>query len=119
MAQEEPFRPVSVHAVRVLARLATKRAIEAEIKDQGVHPWLVRLSEINDRARVYLAQHPELLEQAEEKARLLGLFEHPRGRGLGHSCPSDLPDRQKAANQPLMRFEFSVADLVGSQALDD
>jgi hypothetical protein len=84
MAQEEPFRPVSVHAVRVLARLATKRAIEAEIKDQGVHPWLVRLWEINDRARVYLAQHPELLEQAEEKARLLGLFERqpkrPRSR---------------------------------------
>ena len=71
----EPFRQISIHAVRLLARLAAKRAIEAELREEGRHATLVRPAEINERARAYLDQHPELLKVAEERARLLKLFE--------------------------------------------
>jgi hypothetical protein len=69
------FEHVSRHAIAVLARLAARRAIEAELKDKGVRVYLVRPAEIKDRARTYLELHPELYAQAEERARLLKLFE--------------------------------------------
>ena len=47
----EKFKPVSVHAVRVLARLAARRKVEAELKDEGVHAYLFRPAIINERAR--------------------------------------------------------------------
>jgi hypothetical protein len=69
------FEHVSRHAIAVLARIAARKAIEAELKDRGVRTYLIRPAELADRARVYLDQHPELFKVAEERARLLGLFE--------------------------------------------
>jgi len=77
---DDTFKPVSVHAVRVLARLAARRKVEAELRDEGVKPTFVRHALINERARTYLDQHPELLQVAEERARLLGLFERKAKR---------------------------------------
>jgi len=69
------FEHVSRHAIAVLAKLAARKAIEAELKDKGVHVYLVRPAILNERARTYLNDHPELLKVAEERARLMGLFE--------------------------------------------
>ena len=66
---------ISIHAVRVLARLAAKRAVEAELRAKGIRVTLVPPREIKEQADVYLSQHPELIDQAKERARLMGLFE--------------------------------------------
>jgi hypothetical protein len=64
---DDTFKPVSVHAVRLLARLAAKRMVEAELKDEGHHVTFVRPALINERARAYLDQHPELLKVAQSE----------------------------------------------------
>jgi hypothetical protein len=64
----EPFQPVSRSAVCILARLAAKRAVEAELKAKGVRVALIRPAEIKDRASVYLDAHPELYREAHERA---------------------------------------------------
>ena len=52
MAQANPFQHISIMAVKVLARLAAKKAVQAELKDAGVRVSLVRPVEISERARV-------------------------------------------------------------------
>jgi hypothetical protein len=69
------FEHVSVRAIKVLARLAARKAITEELRAQGVRTSLVRPSIINERASVYLDEHPELMALAEERARALKLFE--------------------------------------------
>ena len=68
----KPFQLVGTHAVSVLARLAAKNAVKEQLRDQGVRLTLVPISEINERAQVYLEQHPELFEAALERAKALG-----------------------------------------------
>ena len=51
--------------------MARKR-VEAELRDAGVRVTLVKPAEINERATKYLADHPELYEQAYAR------FEKPR-----------------------------------------
>jgi hypothetical protein len=70
------FEHVSVHAVKVLARMAAKRAVEAELKAKGVRTSLVRPAELKALADVYFSQHQEeLVELGKERAKLMGLFE--------------------------------------------
>jgi hypothetical protein len=72
----EAFQHISIHAVRVLARVAAKRAIEAELKAKGVRTSLVRPAELKALADIYFSQHQEeLVELGKERARLMGLFE--------------------------------------------
>jgi len=63
------FKPVGTHAIHVLARLAAKRAVQDELRAQGVRVTLIRPAEIAERAVRYLEQHPELYEQALERAK--------------------------------------------------
>jgi hypothetical protein len=71
--------------------LAAKRIVTEQLRAQGVRVTLVLIAEINARASVYLAEHSELYEQAEERARLMALFEkkpkrpRPRIRDLRNS----------------------------------
>ena len=65
----------SVHAIRVLAKLAAKKAVEAEIKAQGRRVHSVPNREIREQADLFLDQHPELYDEAKHRARLMGLFE--------------------------------------------
>ena len=58
-------------AVMVLARLAAKRAIPAQLRDQGVRVSLVPYAEVMRLAREYLDTHPELYQQALERAQRL------------------------------------------------
>ena len=55
-------------AVKVLALLAAKKAVQAELKDAGVRVSLVKPVEISERAAAYLLNHPELNERAREQA---------------------------------------------------
>jgi hypothetical protein len=69
MAQANSLSPVVLSAVKVLARLAAKKAVQAELKDKGVRVALVRPAEINAQATIYLASHPELYVAAHERAK--------------------------------------------------
>jgi hypothetical protein len=72
------FQLVGTSAVKVLARLAAQNIIKEQLRDQGVRLTLVPIREITEQAQVYLEQHPELYEQALERARQLGMVElHP------------------------------------------
>ena len=68
MAQANSFQHISIMAVKVLARLAAKKAVQAELKDAGVRVTLVKPAEISERAAAYLLNHPELNERAREQA---------------------------------------------------
>jgi hypothetical protein len=68
------FKPIGTHAVHVLARLAAKRAVQDELRSQGVRVTLVRPAEIIERAKLYLEQHPELYRQALERAKKMGMI---------------------------------------------
>jgi hypothetical protein len=56
----EPFQHISGAAVRVLARLAAKKQLTEQLRAQGVRQPLPRQSAVSD----YLAEHPQLYEQA-------------------------------------------------------
>jgi hypothetical protein len=61
------FKPIGTHAIGILARLEARKAVQAEIRDQGARPSQVPPAEISERAMAYLDAHPELLEQAMQR----------------------------------------------------
>jgi hypothetical protein len=63
-----------------LRRLAAKRAVQDELRSQGVRVSLVKPCDINVKASAYLALHPELFDEARERARQLGMFEKSKRR---------------------------------------
>ena len=67
----ETFQPISASAVHVLARLAARKAVQEQLRSQGVRPTLVKPAEISARANDYLADHPELYRAALERAQRL------------------------------------------------
>ena len=71
----DTFQPISASAVHVLARMAARRAVTEELRDQGVRVRLVRPAEISTRANEYLRQHPELYREALARAQRMGLYD--------------------------------------------
>ena len=69
LPQLDAFQPISASAIHVLARLAARRAVTAELKAQGVRVSLVKPAEISAKANVYLQAHPELYVAALERAK--------------------------------------------------
>lgn len=59
-------------AVFQFARLAAKRAVQNEMREQGIRLTLVRPAIIAERAREYLTSHPELYQSAVERAKRVG-----------------------------------------------
>jgi hypothetical protein len=59
-------------AVMLFARLAAKRAVQNEMRAQGIRLTLVFPAEVMRQAREYLDTHPELYQQALERAERLG-----------------------------------------------
>ena len=89
MAQAKPilshppldtFQPVSAQAVFILARLAAKKAVKEQLRNEGRRMTLVYPAEITAKANEYLALHPELYDEARERAHRLGMFEKPQRR---------------------------------------
>jgi hypothetical protein len=64
--------------VHVLARLAARKAAQEQLRAEGVRVSLVRPAEISAKAQVYLSQHPELYQEALERAQRLGMYEKRR-----------------------------------------
>jgi hypothetical protein len=76
----EPFQPISLSAICVLARLAARRAVTEQLRAAGVRVTLVKPAEIDAQAQVYLEAHPELWAEARERARRMGMFERKSRR---------------------------------------
>jgi hypothetical protein len=66
------FKLIGTHAVHVLARLAAKNAVKEKLRGDGVRMSLVPPREIAEQAQRYLAEHPELYQQALERAKQMG-----------------------------------------------
>jgi hypothetical protein len=81
----DTFQPISASAVHVLARLAARRAVQEQLRSQGVRVSLVKPAEISVRARVYLQSHPELYREALERAQRMGMYEKRRRRRASRS----------------------------------
>ena len=62
-------------AVMVFARLAAKRAVQDQLRAQGVRVSLFPHAELMRQAEEYLASHPELYQQALERAQRLGYID--------------------------------------------
>ena len=69
MPRATSLSPIGITAVKVLARLAAKRAVQAQLRDQGVRVSLFPHAELMRQAGEYLANHPELYQQALERAK--------------------------------------------------
>ena len=78
MARAKSFSHIGNHAINVLARLAAKKAVQEQLRADGVRVTLVKPAEISAKAQVYLADHPELYQEALERALRVGLIkQHP------------------------------------------
>jgi hypothetical protein len=69
-----------VRRLFILARLAAKKAVKEKMRGEGRRITLVPPAEINTKAAAYLALHPELLDEARERAVKMGMFDKPRRR---------------------------------------
>jgi len=74
----DTFTQVSASAVHILARLAAKKAVQEQLRAEGVRVSLVKPAEIRVKAHAYLQSHPELYVEAKDRALRLGLFEKRR-----------------------------------------
>ena len=78
MARAKSFSHIGNHAINVLARLAAKKAVQEQLRAQGVRATLVKPAEIAARAKVYLDANPHLYEEAIQRALRIGLIkQHP------------------------------------------
>jgi hypothetical protein len=69
MAQACSLSPIGISAVKTLARLAAKRAVQANLRDQGVRLTTYPYAELMRLAGDYLSNHSELYQQALERAQ--------------------------------------------------
>ena len=67
MGQANSFEHIAISGVKILARLAARKAVQAELKEAGVRVSLVKPAVINEQGTAYLAAHPELYEQAKPR----------------------------------------------------
>lgn len=74
MRKANQFSHIGNHAINVLARLAAKRAVQDELRSQGVRVTLVKPAVIAERAKAYLDANPHLYEEAYLRAKRLGLI---------------------------------------------
>ena len=73
----------------VLARLAAQRQIKAQLAGEGIRVSMVRHSEIMERARAYLADNPQVYDEARALAQRLGMYQRPIRRRLSVSVSAD------------------------------
>jgi hypothetical protein len=91
MPRAKSLFPIGTPVVKVLARQAARNAVKRQLQAQGVRVSHVRHADILAQASAYLDQHPELWEQALERAQREGMVENPcrsvaqnRSREIGH-----------------------------------
>jgi len=76
LPQPDTFQPISATALHVLARLATKKAVVEQLRNEGRRVTLIPPAEINPKVREYLQAHPELYEQAVATAWEIAARDH-------------------------------------------
>jgi hypothetical protein len=69
-------------AVMLFARLAAKRAVQDQLRAQGVRVTLFPHAELMRQAGEYLASHPELYQLALERAHKLGYIDPRSAKSL-------------------------------------
>ena len=77
MPRAKSLSPIGATAVKVQAHLAAKKAVQEQLRGQGVRVTLVKPADIAAQANVYLDQHPELYREALERAKQVGLIKQP------------------------------------------
>jgi hypothetical protein len=75
MARAKSLFHSTKHAINFLARSAAKKIVTEQMRDQGRRMTLVPIREIHEQAERHLAQHPELYQQALERAKQMGYVE--------------------------------------------
>jgi hypothetical protein len=80
MRKAKSFSHIGTSAINVLARLAAKNAVKEQMGGQGRRMTLVPPREIAEQAQRYLADHPELYQQALERAKQMGWIKPPAER---------------------------------------
>jgi hypothetical protein len=68
------FKLVGNHAVIVLARRAAGNAVKDQLRAEGARVTLIPPRVVAEKAQRYLADHPELYEQARERAVRMGFI---------------------------------------------
>ena len=58
------FKHISVHVIWILARLMAKDRVKEQLRNEGVNAQFVLPRVINERATVYLRDHPEVFREA-------------------------------------------------------
>ena len=76
MARASQFKLVGAVAVKVLARIAARNVVKAQLRGQGLRVSRISHAEIMSRASAYLADHPELYREALERAQREGMIDH-------------------------------------------
>jgi hypothetical protein len=76
MPRAKSLFPIGTSVVKVLARQAARNAVKQQLSAQGVRVSHVPMAEIIARASAYLGDHPELYEQALQRAQHLGMIDH-------------------------------------------
>jgi len=79
MARAKSLFHSANRAINYCARSIAQSAVKEQLRDQGVRVTLVPVHEIEEKAREYLANHPELYVQARERAVRMGWIEEPQG----------------------------------------
>ena len=105
------FEHITIGAVKVLARLAAKKAVQAELRSKGVRVTLVRPAEISAQAGEYLANHPELYQLALERAQRMtaeGVF----GKRAQRAWFANLKTNAQTQEQP--KSTTSVVQISGA-----
>jgi hypothetical protein len=98
------FRPISVSAVHVLARLAARRAVQEELRSQGVRVSLVKPAEIAEKAKAYLDANPRLYEEAYSRAWRMGLIKHVEPAPV---CEIQWTDQNGNIRSSLMSLKYT------------
>jgi hypothetical protein len=62
----------------VLARIAARKLVQEQLRNEGVRVSLVKPAELSAKAQVYLSQHPELYREGLELAQRMGMYERKR-----------------------------------------
>jgi len=75
MRKANSFSHIGRSAVYILPRLAARNAVKEKLRGDGVRLSLVPIREIHEQAQQYLADHPELYEQALERAHRMGMID--------------------------------------------
>jgi hypothetical protein len=86
-------------AVSLFARLAAKRAVQDNLRAQGVRVSLFPIAELMRQAREYLDTHPELYQQALERARRMGYIDPLSANLTTNAQTQDQPKSTTSAVQ--------------------